>query len=198
MITNLNSTQLRNGFLTNGVANFYTATKPITRVDGSALVVGDKWYNPVSGIEGFWNGTLWLSSLYLLNSTTGAGNYTSLAGILNLILPIPKSNFVDGMHIKSFALTGKLSAANDISNNLSLRLQYNNTGGDTTVSTIRTDGKPAGFFSIVQDVDIAAFYPAAGIGFLPMVYSTVGQATVGVPGSISAPAANISYRLILV
>lgn len=175
-----------------------SGTKPTTRVDGSALLNGDRWYNPTSGIEGFWNGTLWLSTtLYVKDSTTGASSYSTLAGILGIVLPIPKTNFVDGIHIKSFALYGKLIAANDINNNFSLRLQYNNAGGDTTVSTIRTDTQPAGFFNIVQDIDTAVLYPANGLGFSPVIYSTVGQAVVGVPGSIMCPAANISYRLIL-
>lgn len=56
-----------NGFLTDGVlinnvANFYSSTKPLTRVNGSSLVVGDVWTNPSTGVEGFWNGTYWLTS----------------------------------------------------------------------------------------------------------------------------------------
>jgi hypothetical protein len=60
MIINLNN-PLANGTLINGVANFYTSTKPTARINGSALVVGDKWYNPSTGVDGFWNGTYWLS-----------------------------------------------------------------------------------------------------------------------------------------
>jgi hypothetical protein len=53
---------LPDGALINGVANFYRSAKPTTRVDGSALVIGDRWINPVTGVEGFWNGTYWLSN----------------------------------------------------------------------------------------------------------------------------------------
>ena len=62
----LNAISLSNlpdGTLINGVANFYRATKPLTRVDGSALVIGDRWVNPSTGVEGFWNGTYWVSEL---------------------------------------------------------------------------------------------------------------------------------------
>jgi hypothetical protein len=36
-------------------------TLPTTRTDGSALQIGDRWYKPSMGQEGFWNGTLWLT-----------------------------------------------------------------------------------------------------------------------------------------
>ena len=49
-----------------------STTKPLTRVGGSALVVGDKWYNPSTGAEAFWNGTYWLSS----NGGSIYGGYT--------------------------------------------------------------------------------------------------------------------------
>lgn len=50
-----------NGTIVNGIANFTQSTKPTTRADGSALVVGDKWYKSDEGTEWFWNGTYWLS-----------------------------------------------------------------------------------------------------------------------------------------
>lgn len=37
------------------------ASKPTARVDGSALVVGDRWVNSATGEQWFWNGTYWLS-----------------------------------------------------------------------------------------------------------------------------------------
>jgi hypothetical protein len=72
---------LPNGTLINGVANFYTGTKPTTRVDGSALVSGDLWFNPSTGAQGFWNNTYWLSSnLYkctAINVLVSVGGSTS-------------------------------------------------------------------------------------------------------------------------
>lgn len=51
-----------NGFLSDGIiinnaANFYRLTKPITRVDGSALVIGDVWFNRTNNKQYAWNGT---------------------------------------------------------------------------------------------------------------------------------------------
>jgi hypothetical protein len=33
-----------------------------TRTDGSALAIGDLWYNPSNGTQWFWNGTYWLTT----------------------------------------------------------------------------------------------------------------------------------------
>lgn len=38
-----------------------SSTLPTTRVGGAALQNGDRWYNPTTGREGSWNGTLWLT-----------------------------------------------------------------------------------------------------------------------------------------
>jgi hypothetical protein len=72
---------LANGTLINGVANFYTSTKPTVRVDGSALVTGDTWYNSSTGVEGYWNGTYWLTTPILLSGavviTPAGGSYSA-------------------------------------------------------------------------------------------------------------------------
>jgi len=58
-----NQDNFLNGILVNGVQHIYQNTKPIARPDGSALVVGDLWYNPSTGVKGFWNGTYWLETI---------------------------------------------------------------------------------------------------------------------------------------
>ena len=50
------------GTLINNVANFYRSTKPLTRIDGSPLVAGDRWWNTSDRTDWFWNGTYWLST----------------------------------------------------------------------------------------------------------------------------------------
>ena len=58
-----------NGALINNVCHIYQTTKPTARPDGSALMVGDKWYNTDTGVEGFWNGTYWLGGDTLGSAT---------------------------------------------------------------------------------------------------------------------------------
>ena len=51
------------GHLINGVAHFVRNTTPTVRVDGSALVVGDRWYKPTdNGIPGTAGGWIWTGS----------------------------------------------------------------------------------------------------------------------------------------
>lgn len=49
-----------NGTIIGGTAYFNTSVRPTVRIGGGALVVGDRWYNPSTGVEGSWNGTYWL------------------------------------------------------------------------------------------------------------------------------------------
>lgn len=60
---------LANGAIINGFCHIYQSTIPTLRPNGSALVVGDRWYNPTSYIEGYYNGTYWLSIVQTLCST---------------------------------------------------------------------------------------------------------------------------------
>jgi hypothetical protein len=77
--TRNNPNNIPSGALIGGVANFFTNTKPTTRVDGTALVVGDLWYNPSNGVSGFWNGTAWLSS-NLFKATAASVPLNSVGG----------------------------------------------------------------------------------------------------------------------
>lgn len=69
-----------NGALINNICHIYQTTKPTTRPNGSALMIGDKWYN-TTGENAFWSGSYWLSELekysYLFGGNTqGTGNAT--------------------------------------------------------------------------------------------------------------------------
>ena len=55
--------------LIQGVQHFYTATKPTARPNGSALVIGDKWWKVDDGTDWFWNGTYWLSPPFYRESS---------------------------------------------------------------------------------------------------------------------------------
>lgn len=78
--------QLPNNTRINGVGHFYQTTKPVTRGDGSALVVGDRWWKTDEGTEWFWNGTYWLSNtVYSLVSGNASGT-TASTSYINLRL----------------------------------------------------------------------------------------------------------------
>jgi hypothetical protein len=65
--------QLPNNTRINNIEHFYQSTKPVTRGDGSALVIGDRWWKPMEGTEWFWNGTYWLSTTrYHISSFSAA------------------------------------------------------------------------------------------------------------------------------
>lgn len=59
-----------NGALINGVCHIYQSTKPTTRPDGSALVIGDIAYNPTTGLRYFWNGLYWVGDEKIINFST--------------------------------------------------------------------------------------------------------------------------------
>lgn len=81
---------LPNNSRINNTEHFYQTTKPVTRGNGSSLVVGDKWCNTATGAEWFWNGTYWLSnqlfpfssffanyvSSFVFNNTTSTVTYS--------------------------------------------------------------------------------------------------------------------------
>jgi hypothetical protein len=78
-VTTRKTQNIANGALIGGVANFYTETKPITRVDGTPLVVGDIW-KKVGQDLAEWDGTQWVGALQSrliftvgsINSSTGS------------------------------------------------------------------------------------------------------------------------------
>lgn len=77
-------TSVSNPYIVNGVAHFVQSTKPTTRIGGSPLVIGDKWYKSDEGIDWFWNGTYWRSRErnwqgYLTGSSNFANSQMTLS-----------------------------------------------------------------------------------------------------------------------
>lgn len=79
-----NTSLLRNGTRINGVEHFYQSTKPATRVDGSALVVGDQLITP-TGNNYTWNGLAWIQELgWSIAEYRGTGTSGSNEQLLNV------------------------------------------------------------------------------------------------------------------
>jgi hypothetical protein len=85
-----------NGALINGVCHIYQSARPTARPDGSALVVGDKWYNTATGVEGFWNGTYWLAPVSVISSGRFdiSATLTGTAAIMRAMPVLPNNIFI--------------------------------------------------------------------------------------------------------
>lgn len=95
-----------NGYVTNGVANFAQSTNPTTRIDGSALVVGDKLYRTDLRIDAFWNGTYWLG--LQLRSANYASPASPVAGSFALTELNRTPTGFSGVFVESFNIGGEL------------------------------------------------------------------------------------------
>ena len=111
---------LPNNLRINGVEHFYQTTKPTTRGDNSALVVGDRWYKTDDQTEWQWNGTYWLSPVYL-SSTYSTGSFQSAVSETNVLIPTPDNNFRP-IFVHFFNFTTRPGATIDASNNWLIRL----------------------------------------------------------------------------
>jgi len=95
-----------NGIVINGVANFWQSTPPTTRVDGSALVDGDRWWNPSTQTNGFWNGTYWLTtqqyvSQFNVNSAALVFDISSSGNnLLHGMVPITEDFFAESVTLQ--------------------------------------------------------------------------------------------------
>lgn len=129
-----------NGALINGVCNIYQSTKPTTRPDGSALVVGDIWNSTSTGVEGFWNGTYWLGERKSGSLTTlnGAGGTTPAISIFTDLVLVEYINW--------FGLTG---AVHDATNNFGLRWTGFQPNGSAAFSS---------FFATTSAIGAASTY----------------------------------------
>lgn len=137
---------LENGYVINGVANFYQAQNPTTRIDGSPLIVGDRNYRTDLSLDTFWNGTYWLTlAPYHLEWNNGNSNlvYTltdgSVFGQAGNVNPTPfapiygNNNllFVEEVYIRKYSShTATLDAANKFD------LFLNLVGTPTYIKTI--------------------------------------------------------------
>ena len=178
-----------NGALINNVCHIYQSTKPTTRPDGSALVIGDKWYNISTGVEGFWNGTYFVSS-QLFNNTvffpsaltiTTVGVSAGVLGTTSILIERTQAFF--------FIQSGNLSAVNYHV----LRLfNFSSSLNDLNI----TEGNNAATNNFILRtsnlINIAVIAPHI------LTFSFRYDAMNGTPPSTSSPpSASISYRNIL-
>ena len=165
---------ISNGTIINGIANFYQTTKPTTRVDGSALVAGDRWYKIDDGTEWFWNSTYWLSPVQTL-SHPQLVNITSTSNAFSLSIPSDGSVFISEVFLYSL-----VSTPNDASNywNFAVEISPTQSTG-TQVATFTTSldtqnhrvGKKA-----TPNMVVASNFPVTSSGLvLRVLWTEVGS-----------------------
>jgi len=148
-----------NGALINGVANFYTSTKPTIRVDGSALVIGDRWVNSSTGVEGFYNGTYWLSGLVMCClSGTYSQEYSASEGFRGHV-NLPSVANISQCLIESFSLatwayppysysnTNKYTIQLRLNQGIGFAFEVPNTIFDIYQESLVTTGLPLDYYT---------------------------------------------------
>jgi hypothetical protein len=91
---------LPDGSLINNIANFYRATKPLTRVDGSALGIGDRWINSSNADTWIWNGTYWIGATEFRKVTIRA------SATATITISMPFEHIGSLIQCTSFEITG--------------------------------------------------------------------------------------------
>lgn len=107
-----------------------STSKPTTRADGSALQQGDRWYNPNTGIEGFRDSSLWLStpilvsadSLINIGGTFSAGNGSTATSA-------PRTFYSNIVYFEEIKWHGGVAAGHNSSNYFILRSRTFQMGG---------------------------------------------------------------------
>jgi hypothetical protein len=197
-----NPNVIPNGALIGGVANFYTNTKPTTRVDGSALVIGDLWYSPNTGSQGFWNGTYWLTTtedqIKFSNVPFPAGG-----GVPSMddVYFGDKGMFLTDLFI-IFAWTAGLS---DAANKATTAISINRWSGGAAISPYILDtfdlspaaiGRKATKKTVNTALTVPGFIAGENTGSSGSNLRFVTQVTTGTPGTYTV-SGSLFYRNIL-
>ena len=198
---------LPNGAIIGGVAHFFQNTPPATRIDGSPsvidgspLVIGDRWYRPSMGQEGFWNGTLWLSTKQIVFT-----RYRIVSNSSNLAFPTTVD--LDGQDVPmnapiflesvSYAVT--LLTTGDENNYRAFRIQRRTTTG----SAITVYDSPVKLFdsSVRQQIYEPINLFSSGTPGQPLVQEFLGYtfsfAAFGTAPNGTNPSATLKFREIL-
>ena len=154
-----------------------STSKPTTRADGSALQQGDRWYNPSTGVDGFWNGTYWLSSFILSCSALGrdagytGGTSTDSAAIDNS----------SPIFVFKATVTYSVTVNQDSGNYWNIDTNVQRASASTTLTTtVNTQGQSAlanSTLRVSKDLPVGTNYWAANtINNFSMGFGAVGTA----------------------
>jgi hypothetical protein len=179
------------GALFGDVANFYTNTRPTARPGETALAIGDLWYNPSTGLQGFWNGTHWLTT-YTIDGQNSQAVSLPGSGVVISTAPIRVgTTFLERILVNYRKTTGVLDSANRYDLTFAEARNDGLAGTVLPVSySINSDGNPNAIQAslAVNTVVTANNSPVIGL----RTVATAG----GTPGSVRITVIPV-YRYIL-
>lgn len=86
----------------NGVETINSTSKPTTRVGGSALETGDKWYHPALQRDAYWDGTDWVSELKIAELPRFSAATTGVNATIQTSIPFAAGTVIK---IKEFFIS---------------------------------------------------------------------------------------------
>ena len=167
-----------------------SATKPTVRVDGSALVVGDRWVNTTDFVNCFWNGTFWLGTAIISSSNTITATSNAAPGAFTgIAAPVGSQIFLD------FAFASYLnSSASPAINYYQLNLCTRQNWISATVTRGSIDGTSASYVGNATVAINTALTVGVNAG---QVSEFCAQHTpVGTPTSTTQFVIGVQYRRI--
>ena len=163
-----------------------SATKPTTRVGGTALVVGDVWINPTAQTQGFWNGTYWVSAQKSFETWFDGVPI----GTLRMLALNHQNDILFESNTITFAVLGTVNNASNywqvqLAN---LTLSLNNTSCNTSALTFAASTA----YKVVSTLNIFNSLASFSSGQSNNYY--LGISVVGSPSNIFRVAATLLYR----
>lgn len=164
-----------------------STTKPTTRVNGSALVVGDIWQNLTDRVLCFWDGTQWLGASSIVDSfseANGAGG-TFPSPVVSISQDTGKSIWVE-----SFTVSYQSFGSNPLTDFVLLELQTyrSRITGRTAIGSISTANATAErkvTAQIGQAFTVGIVAPAISLFAIGSVYGGGGGASCFWQGAVA-------------
>lgn len=180
---------LPNNSRINGIEHFYQTTKPVTRIEGSPLVVGDIWYSANTLIEFVFNGTYWVTKNLLMVDASIINVSTANTPFSNVLIgsvnPIFSGIFIS--HINYHYRIG----INDANNYWVFRIGLGSVGGNPTAILFEGSTSTSSTNTIFATNEINSFYPLT----TQRNFVIASGSKVGSPSNLSVWS-NCFYRLV--
>lgn len=197
MAFDLNSTAniIPDGVLINGQANFVRATKPLTRINGSALVADDRWHDTTTNTDWFWNGTYWASlEVFTAPSTLSGTSSQSATG--GNAPPYCGLGLRQPILLVSVSYLVRILGTHDASNNWTIQANSFNGAGQTAnvgspINTFTTWSLANSSTWVQREVPLLNTYFGTDFYDIRFTYTRNGT-----PANFAWSFAALNYRLV--